>query len=93
MHNPREVHLQAAHRILQYLKGTPGRGILFIRNGNMTLEAYTDADYAGSIVDRRSPTGHCTFLGGNVVTWKSKKQSVVARSSAEAEFRAMAQSV
>ena len=59
----------------------------------MTLEAYTDADYAGSIVARRSTTGYCTFLGGILVTWKSKKQSVVARSSAEAEFRAMAQGV
>nr|KYP52900.1 Retrovirus-related Pol polyprotein from transposon TNT 1-94 [Cajanus cajan] len=93
MHQPKEVHLQAALRIVQYLKGTPGRGILFKRNRNVNLEAYTDADYAGSIVDRRSTTGYCTFLGGNLVTWKSKKQSVVARSSAEAEFRAMAQGI
>ena len=57
------------------------------------LEAYTDADYAGSLIDRRSTTGYCTFLGGNLVTWRSKKQNVVARSSAEAEFRAMAQGV
>ncbi|CAJ2640890.1 unnamed protein product [Trifolium pratense] len=91
MHQPKEIHLQAALRIVQYLKGTPGRGILFERNGSVGLEAYTDADYAGSIVDRRSTTGYCTFLGGNLVTWKSKKQSVVSRSSAEAEFRAMAQ--
>ena len=93
MHNPRKVHLQVAHRILQYLKGTLGRGILFKRNGNMTLEAYTDANYVGSIVDRRSTTRYCTFLGGNLVTWKSKKQSVVARSSAEAELRSSAQGV
>ena len=57
------------------------------------LEAFTDADYAGSLVDRWSTTGYCTFLGGNLVTWRSKKQNVVARSSAEAEFRAMAQGV
>ncbi|CAJ2657372.1 unnamed protein product [Trifolium pratense] len=93
MHQPKEIHLQAALRIVQYLKGTPGRGILFERNGSVGLEAYTDADYAGSIVDRRSTTGYCTFLGGNLVTWKSKKQSVVSRSSAEAEFRAMAQGI
>nr|KYP46112.1 Retrovirus-related Pol polyprotein from transposon TNT 1-94 [Cajanus cajan] len=93
MHQPKEVHLQAALRIVQYLKGTPGKGILFKQNGNVNLEAYTDADYARSIVDRRSTTGYCTFLGGNLVTWKSKKQSVVAKSSAEAEFRAMAQGI
>ncbi|RZC10452.1 Transcription initiation factor TFIID subunit 2 isoform B [Glycine soja] len=91
MHCPREVHLQATYSILHYLKGTPGRGILYKRNGNTILEAYTDADYAGSITDRRSTSGYCTFLGGNLVTWKSKKQDVVARSSAEAEFWDMAQ--
>ena len=93
MHCPREVHLQATYRILHYLKGTPGRGILYKRNKNTILEAYTDADYAGSITDRRSTSGYCTFLGGNLVTWRSKKQDVVARSSAEAEFRAMAQGI
>jgi hypothetical protein len=93
MHSPKEVHLQAAHRVLQYLKGTPGKGILFKRNGGLVLEAYTDADYAGSIVDRRSTSRYCTFLGGNLVKWRSKKQNVVARSSAEAEFQAMAQGV
>ena len=90
MHNPKENHLRAVYRILQYLKGTPGKGILFTKGEEMTLEAYTDADYAGSVDDRRSTSGYCTFLGGNLVTWRSKKQNVVARSSAEAEFRAMA---
>jgi len=57
------------------------------------MKVYTDADYAGSIVDRRSTIGYCLFLGGNLVTWKSKNQNVVARSSAEAKFRVMAQGV
>ena len=52
MHSPKEVHLRAVHRILQYLKGTVGRGILFQKGDKLTLEAYTDADYAGSIDDR-----------------------------------------
>ncbi|EXB89386.1 hypothetical protein L484_017352 [Morus notabilis] len=82
-----------AYRVLHYLKGTPGIGILFKRNGGVVLEAYTDADYAGSIVDMWSTSGYCTFIGGNLVTWRSKKHNVVARSSAEAEFRAMAQGV
>lgn len=64
MHNPKEVHLRAAHRILECLKGTPGRGLLFKRGGTLTLEAYTNADYAGSLVDRKSTLGYCTFLGG-----------------------------
>ncbi|XP_017413067.1 uncharacterized mitochondrial protein AtMg00810-like [Vigna angularis] len=79
MPQPKEVHLQAPLRIVQYLKGTPGRGILFERNGNVSVEAYTDADYAGSIVDKRSTAGYCTFIGGNLVTWKSKKQKCVSQ--------------
>ena len=76
MHDPREPHLQAAYKVLNYLKDNLGKGILFKNNDTLTLEAYTDADYAGSIVDRRSTIGYCTFLGGNLVTWKSKKQNV-----------------
>ena len=59
----------------------------------MELEAYSDADWAESIVDRRSTSRYCTFLGGNLVTWRRKKQPVVARSSTEAEFKAIAQGV
>ncbi|RVW89838.1 Retrovirus-related Pol polyprotein from transposon RE1 [Vitis vinifera] len=91
MHDLREPHLQAAYRVLHYLKGNPRKGILFKKNNTLALEAYTDADYAGSLVDRRSTTGYCTFLGGNLVTWRSKKQNVVARLSAESEFRVIAQ--
>ncbi|XP_073104417.1 uncharacterized protein [Elaeis guineensis] len=54
------------------------------------VEGFTNADWAGSLDDRRSTSGYCTYVGGNLVTWRSKKQSVVARSSAEAEYRAMA---
>ena len=77
--------------MLHYLKANPGKGILFKKNNTFALEAYTDTDYAGFLVDRRSTTGYCTFLGGNLVTWRSKKQNVVARSSAESEFRHIAQ--
>ena len=59
----------------------------------MELEAYSDADGVGSIVDRRLISGYCTFLGENLVTWRSKKQLMVAKSSAEAKFRAMAQGI
>ncbi|RVW84526.1 Retrovirus-related Pol polyprotein from transposon TNT 1-94 [Vitis vinifera] len=69
----------------------PGKGILFAKNvDHQSIEVYTDADWAGAVDDRRSTSGYFTFVGGNLVTWKSKKQNVVARSSAEAEFRGMA---
>lgn len=93
MSNPTETHMKALNRILQYLKGTPGRGLYFQKSHNQGIEVYTDSDWAGSLSDRKSTTGYCTFVWGNLVTWRSKKQSVVARSSAEAEFRAMAQGI
>ncbi|CAA6674633.1 unnamed protein product [Spirodela intermedia] len=65
-------------------------GILFKRRDSLTIGIYTDVDYAGSVDDRRSTTGYCCLIGGNLVTWRSQKQRVVARSSAEAKFRAMA---
>ena len=64
---------------------------MFKKNDTLDLEAYSEADYASSIVDRRSTTRYCTFLGGNLVTWRSKKQNVVVRLSTESEFRAIAQ--
>ncbi|RDX71963.1 hypothetical protein CR513_48619, partial [Mucuna pruriens] len=93
MHDPRERHLQAVERILQYLKASLGKGLLFRKEGILSMEIYTNTNYAGSIMDRRSTSGYCMFLGGNLVTWTSKKQNVVARSSVEAEFRAMAQGI
>ena len=80
MHSPKEAQLQATYRVLQYLKRTPCKSILFKRNGVLVLEAYTDANYVGSSIDRKSTFGYCTFLGGNLVTWRSKKHNVVVRS-------------
>ncbi|KAH9716025.1 protein kinase domain-containing protein [Citrus sinensis] len=93
MHSPYVEHLEAVHKILRYLKSTPGRGLLFKKSDQRSVEVFTDADWAGSISDRRSTSGYCTFLWGNLITWRSKKQNVVARSSTEAEFRAMANGV
>jgi len=91
MHNPGEKHMNVVMHILRYLKSAPGRGILFTKHIDyQRIKVYTNADRAGSIDDRRSTSGYFTFVGGNLVTWRSKKQSVVARSSAEAEFRGMA---
>lgn len=85
-----EAHLGAVYRILRYLKGPPGKGILFKKCENRIIKVFTDGDWAGSAEDRKSISRYCTFVWGNLVTWRSKKQTVVARSSTEAEFRAMA---
>ncbi|KAK9186936.1 hypothetical protein WN944_018325 [Citrus x changshan-huyou] len=91
MHNPEEQHMKAIMRILRYLKTNPGKGILFSKNEDYSnIEVYTDTDWAGSLSDRCSTSGYFTFVGGNLVTWRSKKQHVVARSSAEAEYLGMA---
>ncbi|KAM1986928.1 hypothetical protein ACFX15_034261 [Malus domestica] len=58
-----------------------------VKNRHLEIKGYTDADWAGNITDRRSTSGYFTFVGGNLVTWRSKKQNVVARSTAEAEYR------
>nr|GEV82742.1 putative ribonuclease H-like domain-containing protein [Tanacetum cinerariifolium] len=70
----------------RYLKGTPGDEVLFKANGHLETQVYTDADWAGDKGNRRSTSGYFTLVGGNLVTWRSKKQKVVALSSAEAEF-------
>jgi hypothetical protein len=93
MHSPNEVHMDAVHRILRYLKSAPGKGLMFSKHGHLEVEGYIDADWVGSITDRKSTSGYFTFVGGNLVTWRSKKQNVVARSSAEAEYRAMSHGV
>ncbi|RVW93973.1 Retrovirus-related Pol polyprotein from transposon TNT 1-94 [Vitis vinifera] len=93
MNNPTERHMKAVYRILQYLKKSPGRGLYFKKTSSREVEVFTDVDWAGSLTDRRSTTGYCSYVWGNLVTWRSKKQSVVARSSAKAEFRAMAHGI
>ncbi|XP_019087510.1 PREDICTED: uncharacterized protein LOC109127357 [Camelina sativa] len=89
MQKPTVYHWEMVSRILKYLKGAHGQGIWMGCNRNTELVGYCDADYAGDREDRRSTMGYCTFEGGNLVTWKSKKQKVVSLSSAESEYRAM----
>ncbi|KAL0641872.1 hypothetical protein Bca4012_102526 [Brassica carinata] len=89
MQLPKEHHWRMVERLLMYINGSPDQGVWMGCNGSTEVVGYCDADWAGDRADRRSTTGYCTFIGGNLVTWKSKKQKVVSCSSAEAEYRAM----
>ena len=93
MSAPTVNHWVAVEQILCYLKRAPGRGILYSNHGHNRIEYFFDADWAGYKDDRRSTSGYCVFVGGNLVSWKSKKQRVVSRSSGESEYRAMTQSM
>ena len=93
MSSPTVDNWAAIKHILCYLKGASRRGILYSNHGHNKVECFTDTDWARSKEDRRSTSGYCVFVGGNLVSWKSKKQGVVSHSSAESKYRAMTQSV
>ena len=86
---PYEYHMEAVNKILRYLKATSGKGLRFGKTCRRCIEAYIDSDWARSIIDRKSTSGYCTFVWGNLVNWRRKKQGVVARNTAEAECMAM----
>ncbi|KAF5452256.1 hypothetical protein F2P56_027276, partial [Juglans regia] len=90
MDKPMSTHLAAVYKILRYIKTSPGQGILLSSSSQIQLRAYCDSDWASCPDSRRSTTGYCIFLGQSLVSWKSKKQNVVSRSSAESEYRSMA---
>lgn len=89
MHQPRESHFTAVKRILRYVQGSINQGLQFTKD-SATLTAFSDADWAGDSVDRRSTGGFCIFLGSNLISWSAKKQHTVARSSTEAEYKSLA---
>jgi len=92
MANPTKSHLGAAIRVLKYLKGCPTKGLYFKRNSPIHLIGFSDADWATCVFTRRSVTGYCFFIGNSLISWKTKKQNTVSRSSSEAKYRALATS-
>jgi len=84
--DPRESHLTAVKRIFRYLKGTTNLGLLYRKSLDYQLVGFCDADYAGDMIERKSTSGNCQFLGENLISWDSKRQVTIVMSTAEAEY-------
>ncbi|XP_024964901.1 uncharacterized protein LOC112505195 [Cynara cardunculus var. scolymus] len=93
MHAPREPHFNFMKHILQYIKGTLDFGIHITISPRHTLTTYSDADWGGGPDSRHYTYGYCVFLGDNLVSWSSNRQPTISRSSAEAEYRGVANAV
>ena len=90
MHSPQPVDWSRLKHLLRYLKGTITHGLYFSKHSPMSLTSFSDADWAGDKSDRRSTSRFLIYLGNNLISWNSKKQPTVARSSTEAEYKAIA---
>ncbi|CAJ2652014.1 unnamed protein product, partial [Trifolium pratense] len=86
MHDPKDGHMNALKRILRYIQGTLDYGLHLFKSSISGLVSYTDADWGGCPDTRRSTSGYCVFLGDNLISWSSKRQPTLSRSSAEAEY-------
>ncbi|XP_055814369.1 uncharacterized mitochondrial protein AtMg00810-like [Solanum dulcamara] len=93
LNQPKKSHMDAALRIVRYLKRQPGQGILLSSHSNNQVSAYCDADWAACPLTRKSITGYMIKIGESLISWKAKKQSTMSRSSAESEYRSMASTV
>jgi len=93
LQQPKKSHMDAALRVVRYLKGHPGQGLLFGSSSNNLITAFCDADWASCPLTRRSVTGYAVKIGESLVSWKAKKQTTVSKSSAEAEYRSLASTV
>jgi len=87
--NPKESHFTAAKRILKYLQGTTNIGLWYPSEVSMNLVGYSDSDFIGYKIDRKSTSGTCHLLGSSLISWHSKKQACVALSTTEAEYIAV----
>ena len=91
MHSPMVSDCNLLKRILRYVKGTTTMGISIIKDTDFKLRAYSDSDWGGCSTTKRSTGGYCTFLGSNLISWSSQKQSTVSQSSTEAEYRSQSE--
>jgi hypothetical protein len=93
MHAPRTPHLALVKRVLRYIHGTMDFGLTLRASSSTSLMAYSDTDWAGCPDSRRSTSGYCVYYGDSLISWSSKRQNTVSRSSAEAEYRAVAHAI
>ncbi|XP_071700361.1 uncharacterized mitochondrial protein AtMg00810-like [Rutidosis leptorrhynchoides] len=90
MHFPMKSHMKLALRLLRYLKKSPGKVVHIVKSNVSDIKVFVDSDWAKRVMERKSITGYAIFLNESLIAWKSKKQPTISRSSAEAEFRALA---
>jgi hypothetical protein len=93
MHTPRDAHWTAVKRILRYIHGSMDLGLTISASPSVDIVAYSDADWAGCPDTRCSTSFYCVYLGSSLISWSSKRQPIISQSSAEAEYRAMANTV
>lgn len=93
MHQPKKAHWEAAMRVLKYLKGSPGQGIMLKSNSDLRVRAFCDSDWNSCPRTRRSISAYMVMLGNSPVAWRTKKQDTVSHSSAVAEYRAMSEAL
>ncbi|GAA0174522.1 transmembrane signal receptor [Lithospermum erythrorhizon] len=90
MHAPMSDHMLSLKRVLRYIQDTLDYGLHLYKSSSCALISYTDADWAGCQDTRKSTSGYCVFLGDNLISWSSKRQATVSRSSVEVEYRGVA---
>jgi histone deacetylase 1/2 len=90
LHSPTTEHWTAVKRILRYVRGTSNVGLKIMKSPSLMLSAFSDADWAGDVDDRRSTGGFAIFCGPNLISWSARKQATSSRSSTEAEYKSLA---
>ena len=89
MHSPKRCHLKIALRLLRHLKSSPGKGVSFVKSKVLDLKGFSDADWAKCLFSRKSVSGYLVYFGSSLISWRSKKQDTISRSSTESEYRAL----